>query len=413
MDRNISIKSADCETFEEINFDLSRKEYVDDISSAIVFPYVNRNSKDNYFIDIFIWDRVFDMTLRFSFQDGEALLEEEEILFLNYTNLEDLSVGETLFLDFQKDINKVFSKWNFPDFSFQEIGNALKYIYYVSHHSCREILYKAGLCNIAANLDLIQNCDIYGSTPTKIIGHNISIKLLRMIENNPDLIGTCLSDEKSIIRSVNIYRNHSDFIGEEIPSIVQWNYLEELYDGVLIDQKFSNTVYKNLDNDKETLRLYLKYYELQEELKDIYKVKIPNSKKMMSTLLLLENIKYYKDNFRHLDSLIKNRKITDRQYEYYGESLFITLPNNALDLCVEGAAQRNCLLDYLEDHALGKTTVLFLRRKSKKSKSFISIEIISNRICQVLGKCNSPPDENVVQFVKEYAQEKNLVYNTI
>ena len=75
MDRNISIKSADCETFEEINFDLSRKEYVDDISSAIVFPYVNRNSKDNYFIDIFIWDRVFDMTLRFSFQDGEALLE--------------------------------------------------------------------------------------------------------------------------------------------------------------------------------------------------------------------------------------------------------------------------------------------------------------------------------------------------
>ena len=55
-------------------------------------------------------------------------------------------------------------------------------MYFASHPSgAREILYKAELANIAYHLHQLPTYNIIGSTPEKIIGNKLPLKLLRIL----------------------------------------------------------------------------------------------------------------------------------------------------------------------------------------------------------------------------------------
>ena len=67
--------------------------------------------------------------------------------------------------------------------------------------------------------------------------------------------------------------------------------------------------------------------------------------------------------------------------------------------------------DYIEKHALGESTILFLRKKKAKDKSFVTIEVKENMIAEVRGQYNSIPSKDVYVFLEEYAKNKLLIYN--
>lgn len=89
----------------------------------------------------------------------------------------------------------------------------------------------------------------------------------------------------------------------------------------------------------------------------------------------------------------------------------LLMPRTAEDLVEESYQMRNCVRSYVSSVAMGRTYILFLRKKTSKSKSFITIEVTENyRIAQVKGKGNAHPPYDVIEWVRKWANAKNLTY---
>jgi len=89
----------------------------------------------------------------------------------------------------------------------------------------------------------------------------------------------------------------------------------------------------------------------------------------------------------------------------------LLMPRTAEDLVEESYQMRNCVRSYVSSVAMGRTYILFLRKKTSKSKSFITIEVTENyRVAQVKGKGNAHPPYDVIEWVRKWANAKNLTY---
>lgn len=95
----------------------------------------------------------------------------------------------------------------------------------------------------------------------------------------------------------------------------------------------------------------------------------------------------------------------------YGNYCFL-IPRDAEDLVNESYQQRNCVRGYVNSVANGYTYVVFMRLKSKKSSSHITIEVNSHyRLIQAKGKGNSPINNDSCKVVKLWCEEKGIKYD--
>jgi hypothetical protein len=88
------------------------------------------------------------------------------------------------------------------------------------------------------------------------------------------------------------------------------------------------------------------------------------------------------------------------------------MPESFGDICTEAIAQKNCLMNYIYAHALGETTILFLRKKEDDTP-YVDMEVKNYRITQVFGSCNTRPEKKVFQFLEKYSKEKNISTETM
>lgn len=77
-----------------------------------------------------------------------------------------------------------------------------------------------------------------------------------------------------------------------------------------------------------------------------------------------------------------------RHLEYEDYEYVIRLPFNGAEIVDEGTKQRTCIGGYVSDHALGRTNLFFLRKKSEPDKPFYAIEMKNNNVIQIHGYCN-------------------------
>ena len=87
------------------------------------------------------------------------------------------------------------------------------------------------------------------------------------------------------------------------------------------------------------------------------------------------------------------------------------MPESSIDMCKEAISQGNCLMEYLEDHASGETTILFIRRSENPSLSFVTMEVKDWIVKQVYGKYNSIPSREVLEFLKEYSRTHWILFD--
>jgi hypothetical protein len=79
-----------------------------------------------------------------------------------------------------------------------------------------------------------------------------------------------------------------------------------------------------------------------------------------------------------------------KKYEYEDDNYIIRLPVDANEIVREGSMQRICIGGYTSSHALGRTNLFFLRRKSEPAAPFYAIEMNNNDvIVQIHGHSNS------------------------
>jgi hypothetical protein len=99
-------------------------------------------------------------------------------------------------------------------------------------------------------------------------------------------------------------------------------------------------------------------------------------------------------------ALDKKRK----EYEWSDDSFLIRLPHTIGELVTEGSNLSHCVGSYTNSHALGNTTILFLRKSSEPEKSFYTIELHDNRIVQIHGFGNKwlGNDPDAIPFVMRW-----------
>ena len=86
---------------------------------------------------------------------------------------------------FNDDIIRYFPQWNFHEYEACDIAEALEHIYYASHISGpKEVLYKAGLSNLAYHLHEFESYNAIGTTPGEIIGQDIPRLSFGLIKNH-------------------------------------------------------------------------------------------------------------------------------------------------------------------------------------------------------------------------------------
>lgn len=118
----------------------------------------------------------------------------------------------------------------------------------------------------------------------------------------------------------------------------------------------------------------------------------------------------------NFDEAISNeiyREFIELPFEqFYLNSRFtLLMPRSADDLVEESYQMRNCVRSYIPSVSAGRTYILFLRKKTSKSSSFVTIEVNRNRaLVQVKGKGNSHPDDQTKEYVIHWCKDKCIDY---
>ena len=381
-----------------------------------VFAFVRNLSQLNKYIEIYIYDVMLfpNAFERFIICEGERLTDESEKKLLDYAENSDLKTDLEVFSNFNNSVDITFPEWHYHSYDSESVGKAIKHIYYASHQSGpREILFKAGLSNIALNLEDLPSFNLIGTTPTAIVGHNAPLRFLRIM-NDPRFLQH-LYDENEIEHSLQIYRKYSGYIGENI-STAQWLYLECLFsNGQFAGQSFYRTLFERLATAEGSyiLEEYEAFISLREKLGLRNRLRLPYPDSLFEIVEKLENMMFYQKRNTLLTHDFQTRKQTGKStYEYSGEEYCVLLPSTPFDICLEAISQGNCVMEYIEKHASNKTTILFVRKTDDTTKSFVTMEVENWQIKQVFGAFNSTPPKEVFVFLIEYARSKSLYMDT-
>ena len=403
------VDCSDYETFPPVSeeaFVAMQRTFLEDESLVYIFPLVSKNADEVVYIDIYVFDLMllpFGGFRRFIICNGYRLPEHLENDFLRYVHGYFSPPDEDQMKSFNIRVLRAFPEWHYFFYSYDHLRDALLHAYYASHNSgVREILYKAGLPNIALHVEKIPSINVLGTSPETILGPDMPLKLIRILNRREFLDDLFHPEAREVCKKA--YKLYGGYIGKEAPTYEQFRYLIELCKkgGLFYGRTFDRTIYIKLSESMPDycLRSYSEFLCLREQIPEMKKAKTPEWFEVDEVVDYLRKILYYIS--------IRNEK---SDYEYEGEHYCVLLPKSAADMCIEALGQRNCLVDYIGKHASGRTTILFLREKKAKDKPFVTIEVKENEIEEVRGRFNSFPAKDVYIFLEEYARAKLLIYN--
>lgn len=411
---------VDCDDLER--YPLASRSEFSEMERKLGFPCVfffeRIRDDESRYIEIYIWDPVvFDGEeyRRFIIEEGMCLPEDREKELMRYARrgrgMLLASDGEMRYLC--DVLREYFPYLNYC--GYEDPGKAIEHIYYASHRSGpKEILYKAGLDNIAYDLEIMEHYNFIGRTPSEIVGHNAPLRLLRIL--NQDGFRRYYTSEEMLKKAIDVYSHFAGAIGDGYPNIYQWYYLEGLLGHGL-------TGVKDIDRDLyQGLATVVKEMCSSQEFEGYFSI-IETFRK----LGLKEELKRFLSKPDHYKMHVGGRvsdpltvemfdlraKSEAAFYGYTDDVYFIRYPKTPMEMVLEACALRNCLGDYVYDQAEGETTILFIRKCSSPDASFVAMEVNEGEIVQVRAFCNAEPDPEVMEFVEGFAKAKGLVMDSV
>lgn len=162
--------------------------------------------------------------------------------------------------------------------------------------------------------------------------------------------------------------------------------------------KYKKKLGKSFDFD-----LYLDYLEnanlLRFNLKDKKYLFPENLRKEHDNLVK----KVKKCNSKVFDKAVEDRFEQLNKNTYKNNVYMIRPAKNRADFLSEAEQQGNCVFtNYYNKHAKGSCDIYFMRRLEKENKSFITVEVIGNRVVQKRTKGNHDPNQNECKFLHEW-----------
>lgn len=277
--------------------------------------------------------------------------------------------------------------------------------------SVKELLYKAGLGEIASRINSIEDYNMIGKSPSAIFS-GLNMRLLNAI-NSPygvKLLSTSANREKLY----QLQKRFAWMFEKELNrSLCQFLYLLfEVEDDINVIAKKFKKYYRQLSflwqeyqYENFLVNDYRKEYYLK-ELKDFFGEQLLER---MDTEDLAELYGYWGENramfIRKFDESNAQRNYN---YECRDKKYEIVYPSNIDEFLYEGVWQGNCLLDYFDEYICNETDIMLLRKREKRYEPYITVEICNGKIVQARGRFNVKPTDEVLDWIDEYADKNNL-----
>lgn len=175
----------------------------------------------------------------------------------------------------------------------------------------------------------------------------------------------------------------------------------------------------NLKCSTYDVRMYEDYITMVSAMEDFKNFKLTfetkdDVKEMHDAASAVYNLKRYEYKSKAFKTQLE--KVNKLEYENKDDEFCVVIPTEPGDLANEGMALHHCVKSYIDRVINGTTNIVFIRKKSDKTKPFFTVEVSNEKsIEQVHGfsNRNANTEPGLEDFIKRWAKNKHLTINSI
>lgn len=295
------------------------------------------------------------------------------------------------------------------------VTSAFKIVYQLYKNPIFEIFYST-----YKNLSVIQNIsisemDISKTRPHEIVQLSRPVwKQLLSLQCDVSYINKYYDTIKDLDMT---YKKNPDYVVDILKIIpiikvtMLYTYLSLLrkgYNHHRLYQYLTDDIYthQGISNASEGLELLSDYIDMCDSMNVPYE-KYPKSLKLMHDLA----VKNYTIHINHQQQERFQKVVNNEQYQklsYIGIDFSVIIPSTTNDIVNEGRFLHHCVESYINKVINGETKILFLRHNKSIDKPLVTLEVCNHNVKQYKGNCNRLPTEIEMQFIKEWATQKQL-----
>lgn len=312
--------------------------------------------------------------------------------------------------------NNLFPQWHLKRYYTRSI-RLLDHI-----HNCqvkntvKEILYKAGLDELAENSDNIDEINLLSTRPAEIYD-GLTNRTLKSL--NCKFGADFLTSKKHRLFLRELQNAYPDTFSEKLND-AQCRYLQYLIDGDLTVGEAGRL----FNVRKKDLQAFWSDYQYRDfinsiklestvntvrDIDPIYRTEIEKND-YGSLRTLYEYLVVNKD--KHNDMIRRLNRKKDMSWQERDCEYIVRYPQTVNDFCREAIYQHNCLLTYFYPWLHGDTNILFMREKNNVNMPFITIEIFDNRLIQAYHRFNKNCSEEEEFFINDYCKRHGIENDT-
>lgn len=169
-------------------------------------------------------------------------------------------------------------------------------------------------------------------------------------------------------------------------------------------------LYQGFQTSRDSATYLRDYVRMSKQMNLEYE-KYPKSLKKEHDVVLM-NYKLINQGERQTKEFklsVGKKSYIDLMYSNKKDNFIVLAPTTPADIVKEGNQLSHCVASYVKDVIGDKCQILFLRNKEEPEKPLVTIEVRGLNIRQVRGFANRQISDQEKEFVKKWAEEKNLV----
>ena len=362
---------------------------------------------------------------RFTIHSGLSWDKEDEEFFQKYCVKSNRCTysGGTLDRLFEY-CTEVYPDWHVQRYRTKGL-RMLDHIYNcVKRNTAKEMLYKAGLDELAVHVDEIDELDLLATKPSDLFG-GLSMKVLRSL-NCPD--GAALIKEQSNRDYIiELNRAFPDLFSDRLND-AQCRYIQFLINGNLtvgetgrlfrsrkrdLYNVWHPSIFDVFMAEERRARSIESLYQRIGHLDPIYDRYIRSITDLTNDYNLKQLVFYIERHREEFDWKIRksNRKRPD-DWQERGDDFIVRYPQTIHDFCREAIYMQNCLMAYVEAMVKNDTTILFLRRSEEVNQPFITIEVYDGMLMQAYHRFNQDCTPEEAEWIRHYCERHNIAFNS-
>ena len=362
------------------------------------------------------------ITKRFVFHEGFYWNHDDEAFFVEYcVNNPNLMLNLARFEDIYEYYNNLHPEWHLKRYYTKPV-RLLDHIHHCQmKYTAKEMLYKAGLDELAAHFDEMDEYDML-ATSLKDIYEGLSARTLRALNCRVGATLVADHDMRVFLKGIQNHFNDAfkDKLNDASCSYLLWLKKRDLtYEeaGRLLlasksrlAQMWAPTQYRDyllLEKNKlEMEKMAILLGDIDGIFMDYLRDKsVDDGDKNLLKQLLIEKRSEYDRKLR-----ASNRK-RPADWQERDHGYVVRFPQTVSDFCREAAYNRHCLMGYIYAVMENESTVLFMRKADDVNRPFITLEVYENKLVQARHKYNYECSHEEDMWIIEYCKRHGIDFD--